>query len=116
MVMVKRNLQLFSYMPRDTFRMLICGNSGSGKTNLLYYKLMKPLIHYDEIYLYAKNLEQEKYQKLMRKMRVMSKRVGYDILNASNDKITPVSEMDYEDIKKVLYSTITYVKKSETID
>ena len=26
--------QLLPYMPSDTFRMLICGNSGSGKTNL----------------------------------------------------------------------------------
>ena len=30
----KKFKQLFSYMPVDTFRMLICGNSGSGKTNL----------------------------------------------------------------------------------
>ena len=55
-------------MPHDTFRMLICGNSGSGKTNLLYHMLIKPLLHYDEIYLYAKNLDQEKYQNLMNKM------------------------------------------------
>ena len=59
----KRFKQLFPFMPKFTFRMLICGNSGSGKTNLLYHMLMKPLIHYDEIYLYAKNLDQEKYQK-----------------------------------------------------
>ena len=84
-------------MPSDTFRMLICSNSGCCKTYLLYHMLMKPLIQCDEIYLYAKNLEQEKYQKLIRKMREMSKQVGYDILNVSNDKIIPVSEMDYED-------------------
>ena len=53
--------QFNPYMPSDTFRMLICGNSGSGKTNLLYHMLMKPLIHYDEIYLCAKNFEREKY-------------------------------------------------------
>ena len=57
--------------------------------------LMKLLIHYDEIYLYTENLQLEKYQKLMRKMRKMSKQIGYDILNVSNDKITPVPEMDY---------------------
>ena len=27
----KKYKQLFSFMPADTFRMLICGNSGSGK-------------------------------------------------------------------------------------
>ena len=61
----KRYKQLFPYMPADTFRMLICGNSGSGKTNLLYHMLIKPLLYYDEIYLYARNLEQDKYQKLI---------------------------------------------------
>ena len=48
--------QLYRYMPDDTFRMLICGGSGSGKTNLLYHMLMKPLVYFDQIHLYAKNL------------------------------------------------------------
>ena len=42
------------FMPDDTFRMLICGSSGSGKTNLLYHILIEPLLYYDEIHLYAK--------------------------------------------------------------
>ena len=52
-------------MPKDTFRMLICGNSGSGKTNMLYHMLMQPLVYYDQLHLYAKNLEQDKYKKKM---------------------------------------------------
>ena len=103
--------QLYSYMPSDTFRMLICGNSGSGKTNLIYHMLIQPLIYYDEIYLYAKNLEQEKYQKLMRQMREMSIQVDYDILNVSNDKITPVSEMDCEDNQKVVIFDVYVCEK-----
>ena len=55
-----------------------------------------------KIYLYAKNLEQEKYQNLMKKMREMSRQIGYDILNVSNDKIIPVNEMDCEDNQKVV--------------
>ena len=74
----KKYKQLYPQMPSDTFRMLICGNSGSGKTNLLYHMLMKPLLQFDEIYLYAKNLEQEKYQKLIRKMREMSRQVDQE--------------------------------------
>ena len=35
---------MYPFMPSDTFRMLICGNSGSGKTNLLYHMLIKPFI------------------------------------------------------------------------
>ena len=98
----KKFKQLLPYMPSDTFRMLICGNSGSGKTNLLYHMLRKPLLYYDEIYLYARNLEQDKYQKLIQKMREMSSDLGYEILHVSNDEITPVTEMYYEDSQKLV--------------
>ena len=100
----KKNKQLFSFMPSDTFRMLICGKSGSGTTNLLYHILIKPLLYYDEIYLYARNLEQDKYKRLIQKMRELSMKLGlrYDILHVSNDKITPVTDMDYEDNQKLV--------------
>ena len=55
----KKFKQIHPFMPKDTFRLLICRNSGSGKTNLLYHMLMAPLIYYDEIYLYAKNYDQK---------------------------------------------------------
>ena len=98
----KKFKQLYPFMPSDTFRMLICRNSGSGKTNLLYHMLMKPLLYYDEIYLYARNLEQDKYKRLMQKMREISHKLGYEILNVSNDEITPVTKMDYEDNQKLV--------------
>ena len=89
-------------MLSNTFRMLICGNSGSGKTSLLYHMFIKPLLYYDEIYLYARNLEQQKYQKLIQKMRELSHQLGYDILHVSNDETVPISEMDYEDNQKLV--------------
>ena len=100
----KKDKQLHPYMPSDTFRLLIFGNSGSGKTNLLYHMLIKPLLYYDEIYLYARNLEQDKYRKLIQKMRELSMKLNlrYDILHVSNDEITPVTEMDYEDNQKLV--------------
>ena len=78
----KRNSykRLYQYMPDDTFRMLICGGSGSGKTNLLYHMLMKPLVYYDQIHLYAKNLEQEKYKNMIKEFDGISQKVGYDVL------------------------------------
>ena len=48
--------QLYSYMPKDIFRRLVSGNSCSGKTNMLYHMLMQPLLYYDQLHLYAKNL------------------------------------------------------------
>ena len=98
----KKFIQLYPFTPSDTFRMLICGNSGCGKTNLLFRMLIEPLLYYDEIYLYARNLEQDKYKKLIQKMRELSHKFGYEILNVSNDEITPVTEMDYADNKKLV--------------
>ena len=98
----KKFNQLYPFMPSDTFRMLICGNSGSGKTNLLCHMLMTPLLYCDEIYLYARNLEQDKYKRLIKKMRELSHKLGYEILNVSNDEITPITEMEYADNQKLV--------------
>ena len=73
----KKFKQRYSCMPNDTFRMLICGNSGSGKTNLLLHMLLS-LLCYDEIFLYAKNLDQEKYQILIDEMNKISNELGYE--------------------------------------
>ena len=99
----KKFKQLYSFMPNDTFRVLICGNSGSGKTNLLYHMLIEPLFYYDKIYLYAKNLEQEKYQNLMKEMNEASnEEAGYKIMEVSNDKIIPITHLPYEDNQKII--------------
>ena len=98
----KKFKQRYSFMPNDTFRMLICGNSGSGKTNLLYHMLIVPLLYYDEIHLYAKNLEQEKYQNLINKMNEISGQTGYDIMTISNDAIIPINHLKYEDNQKLI--------------
>jgi len=101
---------LYQYMPDDTFRMLICGGSGSGKTNLLYHMLMKPLVYYDQIHLYAKNLEQEKYQNMIKNFNEISQSVGYDVLVCSNNEIVPVENMENEAQKIVIFDFF-YVKR-----
>ena len=97
----KKFKQLYSFMPNDTFRMLICGNSGSGKTNLLYHMLIEPLLYCDKIYLYAKNLEQEKYQNLMKEMNEASEEAGYNVMEVSNDAIIPITHLPYENNQKI---------------
>ena len=94
--------QLYQYMPDDTFRMLICGNSGSGKTNMLYHMLMKPLLFYDQIHLYAKNLEQEKYQNMIKSFDEISQLVGYNVLVCSNDDIVPVENLMDNTAQKIV--------------
>ena len=49
------------YIPDYSYRILIIGGSGSGKTNPLFNLIIhQPMI--DKIYLYAKNPYEEKYQ------------------------------------------------------
>ena len=90
------------FMPDDIFRMLMCGNSGCGKTNLLYHMLIKAMLHYDKIILYAKNLEQDKYQNLSEVMDELSGKAGYNIMEVSNDKIIPINDLGYEDNQKLV--------------
>ena len=94
--------QLYQYMPDDTFRMLICGNSGSGKTNMLYHMLMKPLLFYDQIHLYGKNLEQQKYQDMISTFDDISQSVGYNVLVCSNDDIVPVENLMDNTAQKIV--------------
>ena len=51
-------------MQADVLRMLIYGHSNSGKTNILLHMLYKLLV-IDKIYLFSKNLQQNKYQALL---------------------------------------------------
>ena len=83
--------QIYDFMPHQCFRMLICGPSGSGKTNTLMH-MIHNLLYFDKIYLYAKNLEQSKYQNLMKVFQPISDDVGYDVIEASNDEIIPVED------------------------
>lgn len=98
--------QLHSYMPEECFRMLICGCSGSGKTNTLIHMLRKPLIYYDKLYLYAKNLEQSKYQDLIHTLEEVAKKVKVDpedIIEYSNDEIVDVNDLETDGQKVVIF-------------
>ena len=95
--------QFHPFMPDRCFRMLICAPSGGGKTNLMLHMIIKPLLFYDKIYLYARNLQQNKYQKLLKMFKPISEQYGYDIIEASNDEIIPLSEMDDKNQKLVIF-------------
>lgn len=94
--------QLYDYMPRVNFRMLFCGPSGCGKTNTLMHMIYNSL-YYDKIYLYAKNLELSKYQKLTDNFEDTRDECGYDVITPSNDEIVPVSESNDENQKLLIF-------------
>ena len=81
------------YIPDHSYRILIVGGSGSGKTNVLL-NLIKNQPDIDKIYLYAKDPYEKKYQYLINKRE----KVG---LNHFND---PKAFMEYsndmQDVQK----------------
>ena len=50
-----------NYIPDHPYRILIIGGSGSGKTNILLH-LINQQKDIDKIYLYAKDLSEQKYE------------------------------------------------------
>ena len=96
-------------MPADVFRMLICGPSNSGKTNTLLHMLYE-LLEYDKIYLFSKNLHQNKYQDLLQyfaeKVNPHPK-VGYEVIEAYGDEIIPLEELPVDTQKIVVFVKAT---------
>ena len=91
--------QIHDFTPDRCFRMLIAAPSGAVKTNLLLDLIFR-MLYYDKIYLYAKNLHQNKYQHLL---KTFNNEVGYDIIEPSNDKIIPLSELSDDNQKLVIF-------------
>jgi hypothetical protein len=104
--------QINSNMPNKPFRMLICGPSGSGKTNLLMHTLTKPLVYYDHLYVYAKNLDQDKFQGLIRQLNCIAKKIKHEFAFFSNNDILPIDNLD-NDLQKVVVFDDYIVDKNQ---
>ena len=80
-------------MPTDIFRMLICWPSNSGKTNILLHMLYE-LLYFDKVFLFSKNLHQNKYQALLRDFAEnIDPEVEYEVIEAPGDEIIPLEEL-----------------------
>ena len=73
------------------------------------------LLYFDKIFLYAKNLEQSKYRKLIDVFQPISNEVGYDIIEASNDEIIPVNDLDSESKKIVIFDDFVCGKNQKPL-
>ena len=89
-------------MPDRCFRMLITAPSEGGKTYLLL-DMIHTLLYFDKIYLYAKNLQQNKYQHLLKTFEPLNKEVGYHVMEVSNDNIIPLSKLSDDNQKLVIF-------------
>ena len=76
---------------------------------------MKPLVYYDQIHLYAKNLEHEKYRHMIETMNNFRGKVGYDITHCNNDDIKPFNSLESNAQKIVIFDDLIYDKNQKPI-
>ena len=103
--------QLYDFMPNQCFRMLVCGPSGSGKTNTLMHMIYN-LLYFDKVYLYAKNLDQSKYQNLMDILQPITMKLVMMLLKQVMIKLFPLKTLIVTR-RKLSFSTILYVIKTK---
>src|SRR6266550_639131 len=89
----------YNHIPQWPFRLLICGSSGSGKTNLLL-NLILQYLSYDRLLVYAKDLSEPKYEYLQ------------ELFNKNNDE----DDDDDEDEEEVLFSSDDKVISVDELD
>ena len=73
---------------------------------MVLHMLIKPLIYYDRIYLYSKNLEQEKYAHLSKTLERIAEenKIPIDeIFHSSNEEIISISEIEDRNQKVVIF-------------
>ena len=95
----KEHNEKWPYIPDHPYRVLIIGGSGSGKTNTLHNLINEQNV-IGKIYLYAKDLNEPKYEFLIKKCE----NIGIEYLNNSNAFIEFSNRMDdvYENIEETL--------------
>ena len=83
----------------------------------LVHILQAPLVYYDKVYLYARNLEQEKYQQLSDLFDVLSQKVRYPIMEVSSDigGIQPLEALDRDSQKIVIFDDFVTEKNQNPI-
>ena len=102
-------------MPADVFRMLICGPSNSGKTNILL-NMIYFLLEFDKIYLFSKNLHQNKYQTLLQDFaEQINPKVGYEVIEAYGDEIIPLKELPMDNQKIVVFDDLVCESNQNSI-
>ena len=102
-------------MPADIFRMLICGPSNSGKTNIPLFMLYK-LLKFDRIYLILKNLHQKKYQALLQDFaKQIIPIAGYEVIEGPGDEIIPLEELPVDNQKIVVFDDLVCESNQNSI-
>ena len=103
----EKHNEKWPYIPDHPYRILIIGGSGSGKTNTLLY-LINEQNDIDKIYLYAKDLNESKYEYLIgnrenaRIKHLNDSKTFIESSNTMNDVYANIDNYNINRIRKIL--------------
>jgi hypothetical protein len=100
----------YKFIPEWPFRMLICGSSGSGKTNLLL-NLILQYLDFDSLIIYAKDLSESKYVYLQELFKDEE-----NVLFSSSDKIISVDTFDANMQNLIVFDDYLTMNKQTDIE
>lgn len=104
-------------MPKWPFRMIINGPSGCGKSNLLFNMLTKWL-YYDKLFVFAKNINEDKYEFLREFIDALSeKRPELELVMSSNiDDVPSSGDFDKEYQNLVVFDDFVLERDQSKIE
>ena len=76
---------------------------------------MAPMLFYDKLCLYAKNIEQSKHKHMIDNLTDVSKQVSYNVFHYNNGDIITVDEMDTKSRKIAIFDGFICEKKNKEI-
>lgn len=104
-------------LPQHPYRWIVSGSSGSGKTNMITWYLLK-FASYDRLYIYSKHLDQPKFAMLKNFFDKIQERTGEEILFMSNDieDVVPVDELNENCMNLVLFDDMMMEKQHSIVE
>lgn len=104
---VKENVEAQNHplLPQHHFRMMVIGGSGSGKTNTVMNLIIDPegtheTLNYDRVYVYAKDINEPKYQFLIEYLHQVEKTLRKANKISISERIIYYAD-SYDDIEEV---------------
>src|SRR5229473_4165064 len=86
---MKKKIKKHGELLPNTIRCIICGPSNCGKTNVLISLLENPnALQFENVYIYSRSLEQEKY-KYLRDILTSIKGLGFYTFTSNDEVIEP---------------------------
>lgn len=113
-------IQNSKFLPQHPFRLLLSGPSGCGKSNVLLNLLFDKnfSLNYHKIYLYAKDVEEDKYKYLRNKMDEIKHVNGGNVFEMGTkiEDVVDVDEIDKNIMNLIILDDLVNVKSQGAIE